>query len=322
MARINFDLQELQAFVAVAERASFRAAAEDLHLSQPALSRRIEKLEDLLGARLLERTTRRVALTNVGRVFLERARSAIDELDRAVLSIGDLAAQRGGLVTVACVPSVAYYFLPSVIRDYSERFPRIRVRIIDETANTVLNSVVSGRADFGISFFGTQEPDVDFKSVLREDFVLAIRNDHRFANRHSVSWEDLAEERFMTVAKESGNRLLIDDALAKSGKRTVSAYEVSHIMTLLGMVEAGLGVAAVPKLAMPLTSHATLTSVKLEHPRVTRTLGLISRRGRPLAPAAQQLYNLIHQIGKTAKNHSQFRQKTRKNAIVVPDTST
>lgn len=301
MARINFDLQELQAFVAVAERASFRAAADDLHLSQPALSRRIDKLESILGARLLERTTRRVALTQVGRVFLERARMAIDELESAVLSIGDLAAQRGGLVTVACVPSVAYYFLPSVIRDYTERFPRIRVRIIDETANTVLNSVVTGRADFGISFFGTQEPDVDFKAVLREDFVLAMRRDHPLATRRSVAWEELSQERFMTVAKESGNRLLIDDALAKSGKRTVSAFEVSHIMTLLGLVEAGLGVAAVPQLAMPLTGHATLTSIKLEHPRVTRTLGLIARRGRPLAPAAQQLYNLIHQAGKTAK---------------------
>ncbi|WP_251865637.1 LysR family transcriptional regulator [Achromobacter sp. Marseille-Q4962] len=301
MSRINFDLQELQAFVAVAERSSFRAAAEDLHLSQPALSRRIDKLEDLLGARLLERTTRRVALTSVGRVFLERARGAIDELERAVLSIGDLALQRGGLVTVACVPSVAYYFLPSVIREYAERFPRIRVRIIDETANTVLNSVVSGRADFGISFFGTQEPDVDFKAVLREDFVLALRKDHPLAGRRSIAWEDLAGERFMTVAKESGNRLLIDDALARSGKRTVSAFEVSHVMTLLGLVEAGLGVAAVPQLAMPLHGHATLTAIKLEHPRVTRTLGLISRRGRPLGPAAQQLYHLIRQTGRTAK---------------------
>ena len=105
----------------------------------------------------------------------------------------------------------------------------------------------------------------------------------------------------MTVAKESGNRLLIDDALAKSGKRTVSAYEVSHVMTLLGLVEAGLGVAAVPRLAMPLKGHSTLASVLLEQPRVTRSLGLISRRGRPLAPAAQQLYNLIDQTGKSAK---------------------
>ena len=72
-------------------------------------------------------------------------------------------------------------------------------------------------------------------------------------------------------------------------------------MTLLGLVEAGLGVAAVPQLAMPPAGHATLAGVKLEHPRVTRSLGLISRRGRPLAPAAQQLYNLIHQAGKSAK---------------------
>lgn len=301
MQRINFSLQELQAFVAVAERSSFRAAADDMHLSQPALSRRIESLESVLGARLLERTTRRVCLTNVGRVFLERARGAIDELEDAVLSIGDLAVQRGGLVTVACVPSVAYYFLPSVIHDFTERFPRIRIRIIDETANTVLNSVVTGRADFGISFFGTQEPDVDFKAVLRESFVLAVRNDHPLATRRSVSWEELGQERFMTVSKESGNRLLIDDALAKSGKRTVSTFEVSHVMTLLGLVEAGLGVAAVPQLAMPLAGHATLVGIKLSHPRVTRTLGLISRRGRPLAPAAEQLYALIRQAGKTVK---------------------
>ena len=97
-------------------------AAEDLHLSQPALSRRVDKLEAQLGA-LLERTTRRVSLTNIGRVFLERARTAIDELESAVLSIGDLATQREGLITVACVPSVAYYFLPTIIHEYSLRFP-------------------------------------------------------------------------------------------------------------------------------------------------------------------------------------------------------
>ena len=112
-----------------------------------------------------------------------------------MLSIGDLATQREGLITVACVPSVAYYFLPTIIHEYSLRFPRIRVRIIDETANTVLNSVVSGRADFGISFFGTQEPDVDFKAVLREDFVLAVRNDHPLSRRRSITWDELAGER-------------------------------------------------------------------------------------------------------------------------------
>ena len=261
----------------MAERASFRAAAEDLHLSQPALSRRVDKLEAQLGAKLLERTTRRVSLTNIGRVFRTRP----DGHRRA----GKRGAQhwRPGHATertdhrgLRALGGVL--LLPTIIHEYSLRFPRIRVRIIDETANTVLNSVVvSGRADFGISFFGTQEPDVDFKAVLREDFVLAVRNDHSLSRRRSITWDELAGERYMTVAKESGNRLLIDDALAKSGKRTVSAYEVSHVMTLLGLVEAGLGVAAVPRLAMPLKGHSTLASVLLEQPRVTRSLGLICR---------------------------------------------
>ncbi|NYE24135.1 LysR family transcriptional regulator [Pigmentiphaga litoralis] len=302
MARINFDLQELQAFVAVAERSSFRAAAEDLHLSQPALSRRIEKLETILGARLLDRTTRHVALTNVGRVFLEHARAALAELESAMLGVVDLAAQLSGLVSVACVPSAAYYFLPSVLKEFAARYPRIRVRVIDEGANFVLNAVTSGRADFGINFIGTQETEVEFRSIFKEDFVLAVRNDHALATRKSVTWEDLAGERFMTVHKDSGNRLLIDAALAKGGKRAQGAFEVSHVLTLLGMVEAGLGVAAVPQLALPLTTHPTLIGIPLMKPRVSRTLGLISRHGHTLSPAASVLYGMLRDAGKAARS--------------------
>src|SRR3982751_940503 len=107
MKRINFGLDELQAFVAVAEKASFRVAAEDLSISPPALSRRIDKLESTLGSRLLDRTTRRVSLTNVGRQFLEEARAALDGLEDAVLRLADNASLRRGQVTVACLPSVA-----------------------------------------------------------------------------------------------------------------------------------------------------------------------------------------------------------------------
>ena len=110
MARINFDLQQLQAFVAVAERGSFRAAADHINLSAPALSRRIDKLETILGARLFNRTTRDVELTPLGRIFLERARTALDDLESAMLGIADIATHRGGRVTVACVPSAALYF--------------------------------------------------------------------------------------------------------------------------------------------------------------------------------------------------------------------
>jgi len=301
MARINFDLQELQAFVAVAERSSFRAAAEDLHLSAPALSRRIEKLEGLLGARLFERSTRHVTVTNVGRLFLDHARAALEELESGLLGISDLALQRSGLVTVACVPSAAYYFLPSVMAEFSERYPRIRVRILDESANTVLNAVIAGRADFGVSFLGTQEPEVRFERIFSERFVLAVRNDHRLASRRRVRWEELADERFMTVDRSSGNRVLLDAALAELPRRPTGFFEVAHVSSLLGLVEAGLGVAAVPRLALPVRGHPTLRAIALVEPEVSRTLGLIARRGRPVTGAAGVLYGLLQQAARRAR---------------------
>lgn len=290
---MNFNLADLRAFVAVAELASFRAAADALHLSQPALSRRVDKLESALGVRLFDRTTRKVSLTAVGRDFSRKARSVLDELEGSLLGMRDVAATQGGEVTVACVPSAVYYFLPSVVRRYHERYPKIRVRIVDEGANEVLSTIVRGEADFGLNFIGTQEPDIEFEPILREPFVAACRRDHPLARKRKVTWQELGQYDFMTVAKSSGNRLLLDLALADSPVRPRWFYEVRHVSTLLGLVEAGLGVAAVPRLAMPDSNHPTLASVTLVEPTITRTMGLLRRRGRTLTPAAQQLYALL-----------------------------
>jgi DNA-binding transcriptional LysR family regulator len=299
MARINYDFHELRSFVAVAELGSFRAAADELSISAPALSRRVDRLERVLGTRLLERTTRRVALTNVGRIFLEHARAALDELEGATLAITELAEQRVGLVTVGCVPSAVYYFLPEVLKAFSRKYPRIRVRIIDEGANEVLASVVDGRADFGLNFIGSQTPGIDFTALYRETFVLAVRRDSPFAKRKSINWSEIGELPFISVARTSGNRLLLDVALAKSGIRVNSQYEVSHVSTLLGLVEAGLGVAAIPRLAMPTaTNHPTLAAIELSKPSVDRTVGLITRHGHTLSPPAAELVSLLRTAAK------------------------
>lgn len=286
MARINFDLQQLQGFVAVAERGSFRAAADHINLSSPALSRRIEKLETILGARLFNRTTREVELTPLGRVFLERARTALDDLESAMLGISDIASHRGGRVTVACVPSAALYFLPSVVRSFSQRYPGIRVRLVDESMNQVLQSVLSGESDFGIGFMNTLVPEIAFESIHDDPFVLAMPRAHPLAKRKSVNWADVENESLITVARSSGNRQLLDDCLTKAGLNPNFAFEVSHIATLLGMVEAGLGLAAVPRMALS-TTHATLLGLPLRQPQTVRRLGLLSRHGVSLRPAAE-----------------------------------
>lgn len=290
---MNFDLADLRAFVAVAELNSFRAAAESIHLSQPALSRRVEKLEIALGVRLFERTTRSVSLTAVGRDFSRKARSLLDDLENSLLSMHQVAASQLGEVVIACIPSAVYYFLPKVLRDYHEQYPKIRVRIIDDSANAVLEIVARGEADFGINIIGIQEPEIEFQAILKEPFVAACRRDHPLAAKRKVTWAELGQYDFMTVDKSTGNRLLVDLALANTNIRPSWCFEAKHMSTLLGLVEAGLGVAAVPRLSMPQGEHATLAMVELVEPTVERTVGLIRRRGRELPPAARQLYQLI-----------------------------
>ena len=290
MARINFDLPQLQAFVAVAERGSFRAAAEQIALSAPALSRRIEKLETIVGTRLFNRTTREVELTPLGRVFLERARAALDDLESAMLGISDLAVGRSGRVTVACVPSAAIHFLPSALRTFSERYPLIRIRVIDEAAGLALASVLSGESDFGISFMSQQVPGVEFEPIHTDPFVLAVPRGHALAAREALAWSELAGEPLIAVARSSGNRQLLDDALARAGVNPSYRFEVSHVATLLGMVEAGLGLAAVPRLTLP-PSHPTLVGVALQAPAVSRLLGLASRHGTALHAPARMFHD-------------------------------
>lgn len=303
---INFNLNDLQAFRAVAELSSFRKAADALHVSQPAFSRRIEKLEEALGVKLLERTTRKVSLTAVGRDFDRKVQQLLDDLDNTLLGIRGVAGTRMGEVTIACVPSTVYYYLSQVVSRYHERYPKIRVKVFDAGANEVLAAVARSEADFGLNFIGGQEPDIEFKPLLEERFVAACRRDHPLAKKRKVGWAELGQYDFISVSKTSGNRLLLDQALAGLPGRPQAIYEAQHVTTMLGLVEAGLGVAAVPSLAMPGANHPLLVSVPLVDPIVTRKVGLIRRKGRSLSPAAQQLYDFFAEMkGKRAPTAAQ-----------------
>jgi len=293
---LNFGLNDLVAFRAVAELGNFRKAAESVHLSQPAFSRRIDKLEQALGVRLLERTTRRVELTAVGRDFERRVRHLLDELDSTLLGIRGVAPTRMGEVTVACVPSTVYYYLSQVIRRYHIDSPKVRVKVYDAGANEALAAVARGDADFGLNFMGAQEGDLDFTPLIEERFVAACRRDHPIARMRRVTWSQLSAYDYIAVSRRSGNRLLLDQALVGVAGLPQSIYETQHVTTMLGLVEAGLGVAAVPSMAMPGADHPLLMSVPLVEPTVTRKIGLIRRRGRSLSPAAQRLFGLFREV--------------------------
>ncbi len=293
-------LPDLRAFVMVARQQSFAAAAKALHLSQPALSRRISKLEEVLGVRLLDRTTRSVELTVLGRRFLQEIGGMVEDLDRSVTGLRDAAELATGDVTIGCVFSAVHHFLPAVIRSFRERHPGVAVRIIEEGADEVLACVKQGEADFGLNYIGMQDPEVDFTPLLKEPYVLACPAGHPLARRRSVRWAELAEWDQVRVSHASRNRLFIDQALAELPPLPRPVCEVRHVSTLIGMVEAGLGLAVVPRLTVP-PKPAAVVGVPLVEPAISRTIGITRRQGRSLSPAADAFAELLTQAARKAK---------------------
>lgn len=293
MKRINLTLDEVQAFVAVAHAGSFKGAADALFLSQPALSRRVDKLEQALEVRLLERTTRRVALTPEGREFLEHAERGLAALRMGVDEVEREVARRAASLTVACIPTVASSLLPRAFARLSAEYPDLRLRMLDEGAGEVLRAVQSGEAELGLSFTGASHPEIDFEPLWVEDYVLALRADHPLARRSALNWRDLLAERMVAVAGDSGNRVLIDQALSRLKQRPGVQFEANHVAGALGLVEAGLGVAVVPRLALSMGAGAALVGVALRQPRIERTLGLITRQGRRLGGPALALVQAL-----------------------------
>lgn len=283
---MKIDLDGLRGFVAIAELGSFQDAASALNVSPSALTRRVQKLEEDLDTALLDRTTRRVGLTNLGWDFLPKARRVLDDLDSAVHSIRDIEVRRAGHITISCIPTAASFFLPKVIATYNAAFPQIRIRILEEGASMVLHRLTNAESDVGITFLGATDADIEFEDILEDPYLLACRHDHPLAKQSVVSWQDLKPYRFVTASRLSGNRLVIDRALRGSRWMPNWSYEVQHLPTALGLIEANLAVTALPRMALPDASNSLIVGRPLVDPVVVRNVGLARRRGATLSRAA------------------------------------
>src|SRR5690349_12298934 len=180
---MKIDTLGVQAFLAVAERGSFRRAAESLHITQTALTRRLQNLEENLGVLLVERTTRSVALTLIGREFLPRARRLLTDLSGALNEIRETGRARRGDVSIACVPTVGVRYLPEVMREYSARHPENRIKIFDHTSAGVAELVLRREVEFGINIGGPLHSDLDSVPLTSDRMVLVCRDDHLLAAR-------------------------------------------------------------------------------------------------------------------------------------------
>ncbi|MCM5571104.1 LysR family transcriptional regulator [Burkholderiaceae bacterium FT117] len=290
---MHLSIRQMQAFRTVAEAGSFSEAAERLHLSQPALSAAIRKLEETLGVRLFDRTTRRIALTPEGQELLRLSARLIDEFEAVTGDLSDYLARRRGRVVVAALPSLAAITLPPALARLKAAHPGIDVAIRDTLHDEIQEMVRSGAADFGLTVAPAPGSGLAFRPLIVDRFVLVCPPGHELAGRRQVSWAQVVRYPIVGMAKTSSVRQHIDAACAQAGIELRNEYDAEHLATVGALVREGLGVAALPSLTTPLLRFAGLAEVPIVRPRVERTMGILTRAGRSASVAASALVEML-----------------------------
>lgn len=286
-------IRQLQVFREVAEAGSFSEAATRLHLSQPATSGAVRKLEEALGVRLFDRSTRRIFLTPEGHELLRLAGRLVDEFEAITGDFRDHLARRRGRIVVAALPSLAAVTLPPALARLKASHPGIDVSLRDTLHDEIQELVGSGGADFGLTVAPRTGRGLAFRPLIVDRFVLVCPPGHELAGRRQVTWTQVVRYPMIGMAHTSSVRQHIDAACARAAIPLRNEYDPGHLATVGALVREGLGIAALPSLTTPLLRFAGLVEVPIVRPRVERTMGIVTRAGRSLSVAAGALVDLL-----------------------------
>lgn len=284
---MNLNLQQLQCFSTLAHTCNFRRAAEALGISQPALSRTIKAVEEVIGARLFDRDTRRVEITPTGKELLPIATRILENFQSSLSELSEFLDGRSGHVTVAALPSIGVALLPLAIQQFRKTSPGVEISLVEGAADRLREAVDVGRVDFALSVRPEGREPLHFRHLFDDPFVLVCRKDHAFAERTCADWSDFAAHPFIASARSSSIRPITDAAFVQKGLDVRSVLEFPSIAICGALVSAGLGITALPRLAMSLIPGDRLVSVPLLGPQLARPIGLVTRIGRSLSPATR-----------------------------------
>lgn len=240
--------RQLRYFTVLAEELHFGRSARRLNISQPPLSASIQQLEQDVGASLLERTSRNVALTPAGRVFADRARRLLADLDESTGLARTIAASPGGVVRVGFVPSMIFRGLPEILAAFRRQRPGYSVELRDMNSAGQLAALVELRLELGFVHQFEAVPDVDAMPVATEPFVCCLPSDHALARHPSLSLAEIGLEPLIIFSRDRAPAYHdhILGLFRAARTEPLVAHEVANWLTIVALVGHGIGVALVP----------------------------------------------------------------------------
>lgn len=287
--RLSLMHDELDWFIAIAEAENATAAGEQVHVSQPTLSRFVARLELDLGVPLFDRHGRRLVLNRFGRVYLERSRRARVQLDTARREIEDMTRPAQGPIRLAFLHSFGVALVPDLIKGFRDANPGARFTLTQDAAATVVDHVARGEADLAIVSPRPMRTDMAWLAIAQQNLALVVPRGHRFAGRSVIGLAEAADEEFIVMQRGYGMRRIVDELCAAADIAPTIAFESAELTTITGLVGAGLGIGVVPVDDTALRPGVELIPLADE----SREIGLTWFRPRPLPDAADRFRDFV-----------------------------
>jgi LysR family hydrogen peroxide-inducible transcriptional activator len=292
------NLRDLRYLVALAEHKHFGRAAKASFVSQPTLSTQIRKLEDELGVALVERTPRKVLLTEVGRDIAQRAREVLNEVEQIRSVARRTKDPESGTLRLGIFPTLGPYLLPHVVPQIRARFPRLELLLVEEKTEILLRQLREGRLDTAVLAQPLHDDQLHQQFLFEEPFMLAVPEHHAFAGRKSLKLDDLADQSLLLL--EDGH-CLRDQALevcqlAGAGER--SGFRATSLETLRQMVAANVGVTLLPTLAVkpPVAQSNDIRLIEFRGHAPSRRIAMVWRKSTAMAPFLKRLAEIFREL--------------------------
>jgi len=283
------DTNTLHAFLAVAERGSFSLAAEQLFLTQPAISKRVAALEEELAVKLFERLGRRVLLTEAGRTLLPKAKHIMAEMEESRRLIANLSEEVRGTLQLATSHHVGLHRLPDILRDYSRRFPQVEFDLHFLDSEAGCTAVAAGELEMAVVTLPEDPPDkLEIHPVWDDRLMLMVSREHLLADSDTAT-DMLSHHPAILPEKGTVTRRLIENGLAAHKVMLKVGVETNYLETIRMLVSAGLGWSVLPLSML----GEDLVCIDLPGVSFKRQLGIVTRRNRTLSRAARMFYDIL-----------------------------
>lgn len=300
------ELKSLISFVAVSERRSFIRAAESLHVSQPAITAQIQRLEEEIGVRLFDRDRRSVRLTQAGATFLEGARATLAQADETVKATQRVARGEAGRVRIGFPPSVLQTILPEITMEFHRQHPHIKLDLSSLHTSVTISALQKGSIDVGYVRMPVAARGLTILEIHTEPLVVCLPEGHRMAGAERVRMKDLADDRFIVYERRlaPGFHDTLVELCLRAGFTPMVAQEIDEMYVVPTLVATGVGIAMLPRMVVAHGAPGTVI-VPIEAEGVCSRIG-VAMRTTDASP-------LVHR-----RKQSKKRQRLRSQPSVKP----